>query len=127
MSTSIIIKRIYEKPGTNDGYRMLIDRIWPRGVRKEDAKIDEWNKGIAPPAELRKWFDHKAERFDEFAKEYKKDLNGKKEELARIRKIAGEQQLCLLIAAKDEQHNQAVVLKKVLEEKQKNKPLMMIK
>lgn len=117
MATSIIIKRIYAKPQTSDGYRILIDRIWPRGVKKEDARLDEWCKDIAPSTELRKWFGHKEERFVEFAKRYKIDLSRKKDELERIKKIAARKTVCLLYAAKDEQCNHALVLKEVLDKK----------
>lgn len=112
---TIRTKRIYEEASNSDGYRLLIDRIWPRGVSKEDAKLDEWNKDIAPSTDLRKWFDHKEERFKEFTSKYKKELTEQKEELKRIKKIAQKQQICLLYGAKDEDHNQAVVLKAVLE------------
>lgn len=111
----IIIKRIYENRANQDGYRLLIDRIWPRGVRKEDAHLDEWNKDLAPSTALRKWFDHKAERFAEFETKYKAELTQQKEELNRIKEIAQQKQICLLYGAKDEKHNQALVLKKVLE------------
>lgn len=108
-------KRVYDKPAKNDGYRLLVDRIWPRGVSKEDAKLDEWNKELAPSTELRKWFDHKEERFDEFAKKYKQELKKQEKELKRIKKIAKDKQVCILFGAKDKKNNQAVVLKKVLE------------
>lgn len=111
----IILKRVYDEKSANDGYRLLIDRIWPRGVSKEKANLDEWNKELAPSTELRKWFDHKEERFEEFVKRYKKELSEKKEELKRIQDLAKEHQICLLYGAKDEKHNQAVVLKEVLE------------
>lgn len=111
----IIIKRIYEEASDSDGYRLLIDRIWPRGVSKENAKLDEWNKKIAPTTELRKWFDHQEERFDAFATKYKKELTQNNSELRRIKEISKKQQLCLLYGAKNEKYNQAVVLKKVLE------------
>ena len=74
----IKIKRIYEQSSADDGYRVLVDRLWPRGVSKKDANLDEWNKEIAPSTELRKWFDHKEERFDEFACRYREELNEKK-------------------------------------------------
>ncbi len=74
-------KRIYEDPSDNDGYRILVDRIWPRGVSKEDAKLDDWNKDIAPSDKLRKWFDHDPDKFDEFAKKYRKELDDQKEDL----------------------------------------------
>lgn len=107
-------KRIYNKPAGSDGYRMLIDRVWPRGIKKADAGIEEWNKDIAPSGELRKWFGHKEERFDEFAKQYKDELHQKQDELERLRKIASKGTLCLLYSAKDEKRNQAVVLQQVL-------------
>ncbi|MBD1422139.1 DUF488 domain-containing protein [Sphingobacterium chuzhouense] len=109
------IKRIYEAPEPEDGYRMLIDRIWPRGVSKGEANLDEWNKDIAPSTELRKWFGHKPEFFEEFSKRYKVELRNKTEELKRIKAIAKKQNLTLLYAAKNEQINQAVVLEEVLE------------
>lgn len=112
---AIKIKRVYEEASDTDGYRLLVDRIWPRGVSKEEAKLDEWNKEIAPSTELRKWFDHKEERFEEFASKYKNELKEHQKELKRIKKISEKQQLCLLYGAKDEKHNQAVVLKTVLE------------
>lgn len=66
MMEPIKIKRIYDKPSDDDGYRILVDRIWPQGISKKDANLNEWNKEVTPSAELRKWFDHKEERFDEF-------------------------------------------------------------
>jgi len=114
MTKTISTKRIYEKANTNDGYRMLIDRLWPRGVSKEDAKLDEWNKDIAPSSDLRKWFDHKEERFDEFAKRYKNELNQQTDELERLKKIATKEKLCLLYGAKNEKINHAVILQQVL-------------
>lgn len=110
-----ITKRVYDDPAHNDGYRILIDRIWPRGVSKEAAKLDEWDKDLAPSTELRKWFDHKEERFEEFTKRYKKELHTQKDELKRINSIAKEKRVCLLYGAKDKEHNQAVVLKSILE------------
>ncbi len=110
----IKIKRIYDDPSKDDGYRILIDRIWPRGVSKEDAKLDAWNKDIAPSDKLRKWFDHDPDKFDEFAKKYRKELDDKKEDLTEILKKAEEQTITLLYGAKDTEHNQAVVLQNVL-------------
>lgn len=111
-----ITKRIYEDAAQNDGYRVLVDRVWPRGVSKEDAKLDEWNKDLAPSTQLRKWFDHKEERFDEFEKRYRKELKKQEDELKRIREIAQDKQVCLLYGAKDEKYNQAIVLKSVLKQ-----------
>ncbi len=100
--SSVKIKRIYEAPDKSDGYRMLIDRLWPRGVKKENAAIDEWNKDIASSSELREWFGHDPEKFKEFTARYTKAG------------IAKKQNLTLLYGAKDTEHNQAVVLQKVL-------------
>ncbi len=112
---AIKIKRIYDDRSNDDGYRILIDRIWPRGVSKEDAKLDAWNKDIAPSDKLRKWFDHDPDKFDEFAKKYRRELDDQKENLTEIRKKAKEQTVTLLFGAKDTEHNQAVVLQSVLE------------
>lgn len=111
---TIRIKRIYDEPAEDDGYRVLVDRIWPRGVSKAAAHLDEWNKDIAPSTELRKWFDHKEERFDEFALRYRIELKEREEQLSKLRKIADNQSLSLLYAAKSPIMNQAVVLKEVL-------------
>ncbi|HBC05873.1 MAG TPA: DUF488 domain-containing protein [Aequorivita sp.] len=108
-------KRIYEKPANRDGTRILVDRVWPRGVSKEDAKLDEWMKEIAPSTELRKWFDHKEERFDDFSKKYKKELEDHSGLVQQLLDKAKEKRLTLLYGAKDEKHNQAIVLKNYLE------------
>ena len=111
---NIRIKRIYEKPVKNDGHRVLVDRIWPRGVSKEEAKLDEWKKEIAPSTELRKWFDHKEDRFEEFQKRYQKELEKHYDELESLAKIADKKTLTLLYGAKNEEMNQAVALKDML-------------
>ncbi|HET9054625.1 MAG TPA: DUF488 family protein [Cyclobacteriaceae bacterium] len=111
---SIKLKRIYETPLPEDGYRMLVDRLWPRGLKKENAAIDEWNKNVAPSPALRKWFGHRAERFQEFSKQYKLELKAQAEEIKRINAIARKQTLTLLYAAKDEQVNHAIILCEVL-------------
>lgn len=85
---SVQIKRIYEEASPEDGFRMLVDRIWPRGISKERAKLDEWNKEIAPSTELRKWFNHKKKKFEEFKLLYSKELESKKENLNRMKEIA---------------------------------------
>lgn len=110
----ILIKRVYEEPSEDDGYRILVDRIWPRGISRERAKLDEWVKIVAPSTELRKWFDHQEERFQEFTKRYKIELLLQKEELDRIRKIAATKQVTLVYSAKGTEMNQAVVLRDVL-------------
>lgn len=111
---TITIKRIYEEPTATDEYRMLVDRLWPRGLTKEAAAINEWNKQIAPSAELRKWFCHEAEKFKQFSERYKEELLSNPQELQRLQDIAQKQNLTLLYAAKDEKINQAVVLLDVL-------------
>lgn len=113
MST-IAIKRIYEEPVKADGYRMLIDRLWPRGVKKERAAIEEWNKEIAPSVELRKWFNHKAENFKRFSERYELELYAKPQDLERLLALAQHQKLTLLYVAKDEKINHALVLLNVL-------------
>ncbi|MBK9552190.1 MAG: DUF488 family protein [Saprospiraceae bacterium] len=110
-------KRIYEEPVAGDGYRILVDRLWPRGVSKEAAALDEWDKIIAPSANLRKWFDHKAERFDEFTKLYEEELELNKDELQRIRNIAKDKIVTLLYAAKNPKVNHVIILQRVLTRK----------
>lgn len=113
---AVTIKRIYEDASEKDGYRILVDRIWPRGISKQRAGLDEWNKTIAPSTELRKWFEHKAERFEAFTKLYQQELQLQQEELERVRKIAKNRRLTLLYAAKDARINHAIVLRNVLME-----------
>lgn len=113
---TIQIKRVYDEALSSDGYRLLIDRIWPRGVSKEEAKLDEWNKDLAPSTELRKWFDHDPDKFEDFSKEYKKELKFNLEDLKSIRERAKTKTVTLLYGAKDTKYNQAVVLKEVLED-----------
>lgn len=112
---TIKIKRIYEEPAADDGYRMLVDRLWPRGMKKETACIDEWNKEIAPSTELRKTFNHSAGAFPEFSRLYKEELSEKTGELQRIRAITDTQNLTLLYASRDEDRNHAWVLLEVLQ------------
>lgn len=106
--------RIYDEPTGEDGYRVLVDRVWPRGIAKADAQLDEWLKEAAPSTELRKWFGHDPERFTEFAKSYRSELSGS-EALGRLEEIASQQStVTLLYGAKDTEHNQAVVLAELL-------------
>lgn len=109
------IKRVYEKPSASDGYRILVDRLWPRGISKVNAALDEWNKDIAPTTELRQWFNHEPEKFPEFKKKYLSELKSHKEELKRLKAISEKQNLTLVYSAKDEKYNQAVVLMQALE------------
>lgn len=107
------LKRAYDKARREDGTRVLVDRLWPRGVRKEDAKIDWWPKELVPSVELRKWFAHDPEKFAEFAERYRIELEGKGG-LKRLKKMADDGTVTLVYAAKDETHNHAVVLKDYL-------------
>lgn len=117
---SISIKRVYDPPSKTDGHRVLVDRLWPRGLAKAKACITEWCKDVAPTPELRKWFGHKMERFDEFTKLYRRELETDDEKiqaLEKLTKMAEEQTVTLLYAAKDEQHNHALVLEQVILER----------
>lgn len=108
------IKRVYDDPATADGYRILVDRIWPRGVKKEDARVDEWLKDAGPSTDLRHWFGHDPERFPEFADRYRAELKGS-DALAELRERCREHPVVTLVyGAKDTEHNQAVVLRDLL-------------
>lgn len=118
-SRSIRCHRIYDKPAA-EGYRILVDKLWPRGIKKEDAVIDLWMKDIAPSNDLRKWFGHDPEKYDEFAAGYRKELDASPsaaEFAALCRDKLAAQDVILLYAAKDEEHNNAVVLREWLLEK----------
>ncbi|MHA6670274.1 DUF488 domain-containing protein [Homoserinimonas sp. A447] len=108
---TVVIKRVYDDPGQRDGYRVLVDRIWPRGLSKDSAHLDEWVKDVAPTDELRSWFGHDPDRFDEFAKRYREELaaNPALESLREI--IRSHRKVTLLYGARDTEHNQAVVLR----------------
>ena len=112
---NLSIKRLYDTPSKNDGKRILIDRLWPRGIKKEDAHLDLWMKDIAPSNELREWFGHKPERFKEFSQRYKTELKTHMDDIKQIKDILETHNVTLLYAAKDTEHNQAVVLKEYLE------------
>ncbi len=110
----IRLKRAYEAPARSDGPRVLVDRIWPRGVSKDDADIDHWLKGLAPSTELRKWFGHDPEKWSEFCDRYLKELRSDEaaEDLATLARILDEhQRITLVFASKDTEHNNAVALK----------------
>jgi uncharacterized protein YeaO (DUF488 family) len=112
----IKLKRIYDPVSPDDGKRILIDRLWPRGIKKEDARIDEWLRDIAPSAQLRKWFSHEPSKWAEFKKRYREELKDKRELIDRLRSEAENGTLTLLYSAKDREHNNAIVLKEVIEE-----------
>jgi len=109
-------KRIYEEPSGDDGARVLVDRLWPRGVSKEEARIDRWEKDLAPTTELRRWFGHDPAKWEEFLQRYRAELEGREEPLARLRREASEGTVTLLYGARDEEHNNAVALKQYIEE-----------
>lgn len=116
------IKRIYEPAQDGDGVRVLVDRLWPRGISKDKANLDEWAKELAPSTELREWFGHRPERFDEFSARYKAELDANppaQKDLEEILEKSKGSMVTLLYGAKDPQINQAVVLKEYLEEKKK--------
>ena len=111
----IRLKRVYEEAARNDGFRILVERLWPRGVSKEKANIRLWAKEIAPSAELRKWYGHNLARWEEFKKRYWRELKGKQESLEEIRSRAREGTITFVYAARDEEHNSAMALKDYLE------------
>ncbi|MGX4805468.1 DUF488 domain-containing protein [Bradyrhizobium guangdongense] len=108
------IKRAYEPPVFEDGTRVLIDRLWPRGVRKANAAIDEWMKALAPSTQLRKWFGHAPERWPEFQRRYRSEIQRHPAELNRLRELAQDGPITLVYAAHDDAHNDAVVLRNIL-------------
>lgn len=120
MIKNLTIKRVYEEASKEDGYRILVDRIWPRGVSKEDAKLDKWWKEIAPSDETRKAFDHEPDKFETFEHNYTSELDKNEDTKLFIKEVDKELNngpVTLLYGAKDKKYNQAVVLKKYLEKK----------
>lgn len=112
----IRLKRAYEEPGSADGFRVLVDRLWPRGKKKADLRLDTWAKDISPSTELRKWFDHDPKRWLEFCKRYKAELNAPevKDAIARIVQAAQNRStMTLIYGARDTEHNEAVVLQPI--------------
>jgi len=108
------LKRAYDAAESADGYRVLIDRLWPRGVSRERAKLDEWDKELPPSTELRQWFGHEPSRFDEFRRRYIEELRDQRPRLAVLRRRARDGTLTLVYSAHDTEHNDAVVLAEVL-------------
>jgi uncharacterized protein YeaO (DUF488 family) len=113
-SDRVRLKRAYEPAASDDGTRILIDRLWPRGIKKADAAIDEWVKAIAPSTELRKWFGHDPERWHEFRRRYQAEIRQHPEDLERLRTLAQHGRITLVFSARDEAHNDAVVLRDLL-------------
>ncbi len=110
----IKIKRVYLQPDEEDGRRILVDRLWPRGLTKEKASVDLWLKEIAPSTELRKWFGHDPEKWKEFQTRYRAELQQNTEQVSLLKQEAARGVVTLLFGAKDEEHNEAVVLQKLL-------------
>jgi uncharacterized protein YeaO (DUF488 family) len=110
---SVSIKRVYEAPIAADGKRILVDRLWPRGITKEEAKIELWLKDVAPSAELRRWYGHDPAKWPEFQRQYRLEL-GDNPALAALKKLSLKGKVTLVYAAKDENHNNAVVLRDIL-------------
>ncbi len=116
LSVRIRMKRVYEAPGDEDGFRVLVDRLWPRGLRKEAARLDAWAKDLAPSSELRRWFAHDPAKFIEFTARYRRELAGHRGAIEQLLSAATDDTLTLLYAAKDPVHNHAVVLRAYLDE-----------
>jgi uncharacterized protein YeaO (DUF488 family) len=110
----IRIKRVYQEPAAEDGTRILVDRLWPRGLTKEEARVDLWLKEVAPSTELRKWFAHDPTKWAEFRSRYLDELKRNKEQLSLIRQEAAKGTVTLVYGAKDQEHNEAVVLQRLL-------------
>jgi uncharacterized protein YeaO (DUF488 family) len=113
----IRIKRVYDPPSADDGLRVLVDRLWPRGLNKASLKFDEWMKDIAPSSELRQWFGHDESKWEEFQKRYFKELDSRPDLIEQLLQKPRAGRLTLLFAAKDEIHNNAVALKSYLEKR----------
>lgn len=114
MDLDVRAKRVYEPAEPADGYRVLIDHVWPRGVSRERAALDEWARELAPSDELRRWFDHVPERFAEFRSRYRDELASHGEELDELRERARKGRVTIVYAARDEEHNNGVVLAELL-------------
>ncbi len=110
----IKIKRAYLEPEAGDGTRILVDRLWPRGLTKEKASIDLWMKDVAPRTELRKWFGHDIEKWEEFKNRYLAELNENKESMAILKEQLNKGNVTLIFGARDERHNEAIILKGLL-------------
>jgi uncharacterized protein YeaO (DUF488 family) len=111
----IQVKRVYEKPSRKDGVRILVDRLWPRGLTKERAAVSLWLKDVAPSTELRKWFGHDPAKWKEFQVRYRKELRQQKDALKLLKQKSEERTVTLVYGARDEEHNEAVVLRKTVE------------
>ncbi len=117
MAIDVRTRRVYDPPRADDGYRVLIDRVWPRGVARARAKLDDWMRDLAPSTELRQWFNHDPARFKQFRTRYRKELRGHSDQLDELRRRASEGPVTLLYSARDENPNNAVVLAELLRER----------
>jgi uncharacterized protein YeaO (DUF488 family) len=115
--TKIRLKRAYEKPAADDGFRVLVERLWPRGLSKERAKVDLWMKDVAPSPELRRWYDHDPAKWKEFQQRYRAELQHNQDKLEQLREQCRGKTVTFVYAARDELHNSALVLKHYLERK----------
>jgi uncharacterized protein YeaO (DUF488 family) len=120
-SPVIQIARVYDPPKARGRWRVLVDRLWPRGVRKADLDFDRWARDLAPSDKLRRWFKHDPKRWDEFRTRYFAELEGKEEQLADLVASAGKRPILLLYGARDEKHNNAVALKEFLEKRRRRR------
>jgi uncharacterized protein YeaO (DUF488 family) len=114
----IQLKRVYEKPSRKDGLRVLVDRLWPRGLTKERAAVKLWLKELAPSTELRKWFDHDPAKWKQFQVRYRKELQAQQDSLQVLHEKSNDHTVTLVYGARDEEHNEALVLKKLLDGRQ---------
>jgi len=112
---AVTIKRVYEEPSESDGTRILVDRLWPRGLTKEKAKVDVWLKDIAPSTELRKWFNHEPSKWPGFKKRYQEEISSNIEVLNILKKHLASGKATIVYGAKDEEHNDAVVIKQYID------------
>lgn len=111
----IVLKRVYETYSPTDGYRVLVDRLWPRGMTKEEAMIDDWDKDLAPSSELRKWFHHDPELWNDFSEKYRQELYDNNLGKDFLNRHKDQEKITLVYAAKDEEHCHPIILKKYLE------------
>ena len=113
---SVRVKRVYDEPAKSDGYRVLVDRLWPRGLKKSDAQLDDWQKEIAPSTMLRKSFGHDPSRWKEFKKKYWAELDDRRDQVEKLAQDTRRRSVTLLFGARDTKHNNAVALKEYIEQ-----------
>jgi uncharacterized protein YeaO (DUF488 family) len=113
-AANVRLKRAYDAPGPADGTRVLVDRLWPRGIKKTEAEIDHWAKDIAPSGELRKWFGHEPDRWEEFCERYAAEVLQHPDQLKQLRELARNGPITLVYSAHDELHNNAVALRRLI-------------